>query len=135
MLQDVNPIIDRLMETFPACFSRSAPKPLKIGLGEEVMALAGVHPALAELSRTPPGAESLHRRCGLPKSAGEGRPPLRPGRATGRGSHARAAGHRSDALPETARLPARDHAESARTVPDAGIPQDDLEAACPPWSR
>jgi sRNA-binding protein len=52
MLQDVNPIIDRLMETFPACFSRSAPKPLKIGLGEEVIALAGVHPALADLSRT-----------------------------------------------------------------------------------
>jgi ProP effector len=48
----VNPIIDRLMETFPACFSRSAPKPLKIGLGEEVIALAGVHPALADLSRT-----------------------------------------------------------------------------------
>jgi sRNA-binding protein len=40
------------METFPACFSRSAPKPLKIGLGEEVIALAGVHPALADLSRT-----------------------------------------------------------------------------------
>jgi sRNA-binding protein len=53
MPQDVNPIIDRLIETFPACFSRSAPKPLKIGLGEEVMALAGVHPALADLSRTP----------------------------------------------------------------------------------
>jgi ProP effector len=52
MPQDVNPIIDRLMETFPACFSRSAPKPLKIGLGEEVIALAGVHPALADLSRT-----------------------------------------------------------------------------------
>jgi sRNA-binding protein len=52
MPQDVNPIIDRLLEAFPACFSRSAPKPLKIGLGEEVMALAGVHPALADLSRT-----------------------------------------------------------------------------------
>jgi sRNA-binding protein len=52
MLQDVNPIIDRLIETFPACFSRSAPKPLKIGLGEELLALAGVHPALADLTRT-----------------------------------------------------------------------------------
>ena len=52
MPQDVNPIIDRLVETFPACFSRSAPKPLKIGLGEELMALAGVHPALADLTRT-----------------------------------------------------------------------------------
>ncbi|MBS1225526.1 MAG: hypothetical protein H6R24_2204, partial [Proteobacteria bacterium] len=29
------------------------PKPLKIGLGEELLALAGVHPALADLSRTP----------------------------------------------------------------------------------
>ena len=52
MPQDVNTIIDRLMEAFPACFSRTAPQPLKIGLGEEVMALAGVHPALADLSRT-----------------------------------------------------------------------------------
>ena len=52
MPQDVNPLLDRLCEAFPACFSRSAPKPLKIGLGEELLALAGVHPALADLSRT-----------------------------------------------------------------------------------
>jgi len=52
MPQDVNPIIDRLCEAFPACFSRTTPQPLKIGLGEEVMALAGVHPALADLTRT-----------------------------------------------------------------------------------
>ena len=52
MPQDVNPIIDRLCAAFPACFSRSAPQPLKIGLGEELLALAGVHPALADLSRT-----------------------------------------------------------------------------------
>ena len=52
MPQDVNPIIDWLVETFPACYSRSAPQPLKIGLGEELMALAGVHPALADLTRT-----------------------------------------------------------------------------------
>ena len=52
MSQDVNFILDRLIEAFPACFSRTAPKPLKIGLGEELMALAGVHPALADLSRT-----------------------------------------------------------------------------------
>ena len=52
MSQDVNFILDRLIEAFPACFSRTAPKPLKIGLGEEVMALAGVHPALADLTRT-----------------------------------------------------------------------------------
>ena len=41
------------MPSFLACFSRTAPKPLKIGLGEELIALAGVHPALADLSRTP----------------------------------------------------------------------------------
>lgn len=52
MSYDVNPIIDRLCETFPVCFNRAAPKPLRIGLGEEVMALAGVHPALTDLSRT-----------------------------------------------------------------------------------
>ena len=48
----MNPILDRLCAAFPACFSRTAPQPLKIGLGEEVMALAGVHPALADLTRT-----------------------------------------------------------------------------------
>ncbi|CDI04664.1 hypothetical protein BN873_p20044 [Candidatus Competibacter denitrificans Run_A_D11] len=52
MAYDVNSILDRLCAAFPACFSRSAPKPLKIGLGEELMALAGVHPALADLTRT-----------------------------------------------------------------------------------
>ena len=52
MPQDVNPLLDRLIEAFPACFSRSAPQPLKIGLGEELLALAGVHPALADLIRT-----------------------------------------------------------------------------------
>lgn len=52
MPQDVNSLLDRLCEAFPACFSRTAPKPLKIGLGEELLALAGVHPALTDLSRT-----------------------------------------------------------------------------------
>ena len=52
MPQDVNPLLDRLIEAFPACFSRSAPQPLKIGLGEELLALAGVHPGLADLSHT-----------------------------------------------------------------------------------
>ncbi len=52
MSYDVNPIIDRLCEIFPVCFNRAAPKPLQIGLGAEVMALAGVHPALTDLSRT-----------------------------------------------------------------------------------
>ncbi|MDG4557490.1 MAG: ProQ/FinO family protein [Candidatus Contendobacter sp.] len=52
MSYDVNPILDRLCQAFPACFDRSTPKPLKIGLGEELLALAGVHPALADLTRT-----------------------------------------------------------------------------------
>jgi sRNA-binding protein len=52
MPQDVNPLLDRLCQAFPACFDRQAPKPLKIGLGEALLALAGVHPALADLSRT-----------------------------------------------------------------------------------
>jgi hypothetical protein len=52
MSYDVNPIIDRLCEIFPVCFNRAAPKPLQIGLGAEAMALAGVHPALTDLTRT-----------------------------------------------------------------------------------
>ena len=52
MPQDVNPLLDRLCAAFPAVLGRKAPKPLKIGLGEELLALAGVHPALADLSRT-----------------------------------------------------------------------------------
>ena len=52
MAYAINPILDRLCQAFPACFSRTAPRPLKIGLGEELMALAGVHPALADLTRT-----------------------------------------------------------------------------------
>ena len=52
MPDDINLILDRLCQAFPACFSRPAPKPLKIGLGEELLALAGVHPALTDLSRT-----------------------------------------------------------------------------------
>ena len=35
MPQDVNPLLDRLCAAFPACFDRKAPKPLRIGLGEE----------------------------------------------------------------------------------------------------
>ena len=53
MSTDVNPLFDRLCQAFPACFNRSVPKPLKIGLGEELLALAGVHPALADLTRPP----------------------------------------------------------------------------------
>ena len=48
----LNPILDRLIEAFPACLSRTVPKPPKIGLVEELMALAGVHPALTDLSCT-----------------------------------------------------------------------------------
>ncbi|MCC7221465.1 MAG: hypothetical protein IT490_12145 [Candidatus Contendobacter sp.] len=52
MAFDANPIVDRLDEAFPDCFNRLAPKPLKIGIGQEVLALAGVHPLLAEVTRT-----------------------------------------------------------------------------------
>jgi sRNA-binding protein len=52
MHEDAHLIIDRLCAAFPACFDRSSPKPLKIGLGGEVLALAEHHPALADLTRT-----------------------------------------------------------------------------------
>ena len=48
---DLNPIIDQLCEAFPACFNRAEPKPLKIGIGNEVLAQVGVHPVLLEVSR------------------------------------------------------------------------------------
>lgn len=51
MAFDANPLIDRLCEAFPECFNRLAPKPLKIGIRDEVIALAGVHPALMDVSR------------------------------------------------------------------------------------
>lgn len=44
-------IINRLIDAFPACFAPSAPKPLKIGIGKELLALVGVHPALTDISR------------------------------------------------------------------------------------
>ena len=50
MAYDVTSLLDRLIEAFPACFSRSAPQPLKSGLGEELLARAGVHPGLADLT-------------------------------------------------------------------------------------
>lgn len=52
MSYDVNPIIDRLCNAFPDCFNRLAPKPLKIGLGGELLALVGQHPALTDVTRT-----------------------------------------------------------------------------------
>ncbi len=52
MAYAIHPILDPLCQAFPACFNRIDPRPLKIGLGEELMALAGVHPALADLTRT-----------------------------------------------------------------------------------
>ncbi len=51
MPQDANLIIDRLCQIFPALFNRQTPKPLKIGVGQELLALAGVHPALMDLNR------------------------------------------------------------------------------------
>ncbi|HRD49313.1 MAG: hypothetical protein JNK95_13770 [Candidatus Competibacter sp.] len=44
-------LINRLVESFPDCFSRLTPKPLKIGIGAELLALVGVHPALMDVSR------------------------------------------------------------------------------------
>ncbi len=52
MAYAIHPILDQLCQAFPACFNRTDPRPLKIGLGEELLALAGVHPALADLTRT-----------------------------------------------------------------------------------
>ena len=51
MPYDINLILDRLIEAFPTCFSRTAPKPLKIGLSKELIALVRVHPALSDVSR------------------------------------------------------------------------------------
>jgi sRNA-binding protein len=48
---DVNPIIDRLCEIYPAVFNRQTPKPLKVGIGQELLALAITHPALSDLTR------------------------------------------------------------------------------------
>ena len=47
----VEPTIERLCAAFPATFDRQAPRPLKIGLGAELLALAGAHPALLDVSR------------------------------------------------------------------------------------
>lgn len=52
MSYDVNLILDRLCAAFPALLDRRVPKPLKIGLGEDLLAQAGVHPALLDLTRT-----------------------------------------------------------------------------------
>ena len=52
MSYDINLILDRLCAAFPAVLDRRAPKPLKIGLGEDLLAQAGVHPALLDLTRT-----------------------------------------------------------------------------------
>lgn len=47
----IHPLLGQPWAAFPACFNRKAPKPLKIGLGEELLALTGVHPALTDPSR------------------------------------------------------------------------------------
>ncbi len=52
MPYDAAPLIDRLCEAFPDCFNQAAPKPLKVGIGLEVLDLAGTHPALTEVTRT-----------------------------------------------------------------------------------
>jgi len=133
--QDVNPLLDRLCAAFPACFSRSAPKPLKIGLGEELLALAGVHPALADLSRTQL-RRALRVYTGSPvyrKALARGGPRYGlDGQPTGRSR--RTAGVRQNAPPETARvpsIPARAGTARAGTarIPGAGLSPDDAQAA------
>ena len=47
MSDAVDAIIDRLIEVFPTCFNRDAPKPLKIGIYPELRARAKQQPALA----------------------------------------------------------------------------------------
>ena len=51
MAYAIHPILDPLGQAFPAGFSRTAHRRLKIGLGEELLALAGVHPALTDWTR------------------------------------------------------------------------------------
>jgi hypothetical protein len=51
MPQDVNVMIDRLCATFPAAFNRQTPKPLKIGIGQELLAGVGTHPAFTDVTR------------------------------------------------------------------------------------
>jgi sRNA-binding protein len=51
MPQDVNVMIDRLCATFPAAFNRQTPKPLKIGIGQELLAGVGTHPAFTAVTR------------------------------------------------------------------------------------
>ena len=43
MSSDVNLLLDRQIEAFPAYFDLATPETLKIGLGKELLALAGVH--------------------------------------------------------------------------------------------
>lgn len=51
MPDNILALIDRLVAIFPECFNRQSPKPLKIGIGPELLALVGNHPDLAEISR------------------------------------------------------------------------------------
>ena len=127
----VNPLLDRLCEAFPGLFQPADPEPLQIGLDEELRALAGVAsgPGRPDPHPTPPGASVLRPASRLPPGAGEGRPPLRSGRATGRGGHARTAARRLDAPEDTARAgPESADAKSARV---ARVPGDGIRHAEP----
>jgi len=56
MTYAIHPILDPLCQAFPSCFSRTAPKPLKIGPGKAWLALAFRHPTIIQTMkpRTPP---------------------------------------------------------------------------------
>jgi hypothetical protein len=51
MPENILALVDRLVAIFPDCFNRPSPKPLKIGIGAELLPLAGNHPQLEGVSR------------------------------------------------------------------------------------
>lgn len=51
MPENILALVDRLVAIFPECFNRPSPKPLKIGIGAELLPLAGTHPELEGVSR------------------------------------------------------------------------------------
>ena len=136
MSTDVNPLFDRLCQAFPACFNRSVPQAVedRLGRGTAGAGRGASGPGRPDPPPTPPGASVLRPASRLPPGAGEGRPPLRSGRATGRGGHARTAARRLDAPEDTARAgPERVGTESAdaKSARVARVPGDGIRHAEP----